>query len=45
MSVPARVSLVTLGVVDVAAATRFYTALGWTPSAASVPDVVTPTLP
>ena len=41
MSVPARVSLVTLAVVDVAAATRFYTALGWRPSAASVPDVVT----
>lgn len=41
MSVPARVSLVTLGVADVAAATAFYTALGWMPSSASVPDVVT----
>jgi predicted lactoylglutathione lyase len=41
VSVPARISLVTLGVSDVAAATRFYTTLGWTPSPASVPDVVT----
>jgi predicted lactoylglutathione lyase len=41
MPVPARVSLVTLGVADVAAATAFYTALGWTPSPASVPGVVT----
>jgi uncharacterized glyoxalase superfamily protein PhnB len=29
MTVPARVNLVTLGVVDVARATRFYEALGW----------------
>ena len=41
MSVPARVSLVTLGVSDVAAASRFYASLGWSPSPASVPDVVT----
>lgn len=41
MSVPARVSLVTLGVADVAASTRFYSALGWVPSSASVPGVVT----
>lgn len=41
MTVPARVSLVTLGVADVEASTRFYTSLGWTPSAASVPGVVT----
>jgi predicted lactoylglutathione lyase len=33
--VPQRVSLITLGVADVAAATRFYTALGWTRSSAS----------
>lgn len=41
MSVPARLSLVTLGVADVPAATRFYTALGWTPASSSVPGVVT----
>ena len=39
--VPSRISLVTLGVADVEAATAFYAALGWTPSAASVPGVVT----
>ena len=33
--VPQRLSLVTLGVGDVAAATRFYEALGWTRSSAS----------
>ena len=36
MAVPARVSLVTLGVVDVARATAFYVALGWPLSPASV---------
>ena len=36
MAVPARVSLVTLGVADVAAATSFYEALGWVRSSASV---------
>jgi predicted lactoylglutathione lyase len=36
MAVPARISLVTLGVRDVAAATSFYEALGWARSAASV---------
>jgi predicted lactoylglutathione lyase len=41
MTVPARLSLVTLGVADVEAATRFYRALGWAPSSASVPGVVT----
>lgn len=41
MPVPARVSLVTLGVNDVDAATRFYLALGWKASSASVPGVVT----
>ncbi|HYY82334.1 MAG TPA: VOC family protein [Actinomycetes bacterium] len=35
MPVPARVSLVTLGVADVARSTAFYQALGWQPSAAS----------
>jgi uncharacterized protein len=36
MAVPARVSLVTLGVVDVERATAFYRALGWQISPASV---------
>jgi len=36
MAVPARVSLVTLGVADVARATMFYQALGWPLSPASV---------
>jgi catechol 2,3-dioxygenase-like lactoylglutathione lyase family enzyme len=40
MSVPARVSLATLGVADVARATEFYAQLGWRLSAASVPGVV-----
>lgn len=34
--VPARVSLITLGVADVTRSTRFYQALGWPLSAASV---------
>ncbi len=37
---PPRVSLVTLGVADVARATAFYQALGWAPSPASVPGEV-----
>ena len=36
MTVPARVSLITLGVADVARATRFYETLGWRRSSASV---------
>lgn len=40
MSVPARVSLATLGVADVARATEFYESLGWRLSPASVPGVV-----
>ena len=40
MAVPPIVSLVTLGVRDVAAATRFYEALGFPLSPASVPGVV-----
>jgi catechol 2,3-dioxygenase-like lactoylglutathione lyase family enzyme len=36
MTVPARISLVTLGVADVARATAFYQALGWPLSSASV---------
>lgn len=40
MSVPARVSLATLGVADVARSTEFYESLGWRLSSASVPGVV-----
>jgi catechol 2,3-dioxygenase-like lactoylglutathione lyase family enzyme len=40
MSVPARVSLATLGVADVARATEFYESLGWRLSSASLPGVV-----
>lgn len=40
MTVPARVSLVTLGVADVSASTAFYQALGWPLSPASVPGEV-----
>jgi predicted lactoylglutathione lyase len=41
VTVPARVSLVTLGVSDLSRATAFYQALGWQASPASVPDEVT----
>lgn len=41
MPVPARLSVVTLGVADVEAATAFYTALGFPRSGASVPGDVT----
>jgi predicted lactoylglutathione lyase len=40
MSMPARISLVTLGVEDVEAATAFYLALGWELSSSSVPGDV-----
>lgn len=40
MTVPARTSLVTLGVADVEAAAAFYERLGWTRSAASVPGEI-----
>ena len=40
MSVPARVSLATLGVTDVVRATEFYEMLGWRLSPASVPGLV-----
>ncbi|HWC12898.1 MAG TPA: VOC family protein [Acidimicrobiales bacterium] len=40
VSVPARVSLVTLGVADVARSTEFYERLGWPLSSASVPGEV-----
>ena len=39
MSVPARLSLVALGVADVARATSFFEALGWRKSSASNDDV------
>jgi predicted lactoylglutathione lyase len=39
--IPARVTLVTLGVADVPSATAFYERLGWVPSPASVPGEVT----
>ncbi|MGZ4739146.1 MAG: VOC family protein [Ilumatobacteraceae bacterium] len=39
MSVPARLTLITLGVADVARATSFYEALGWRRSSASNDDV------
>jgi uncharacterized glyoxalase superfamily protein PhnB len=40
MTVPARISLVTLGVSDVARSTAFYERLGWARSSASVPGEV-----
>lgn len=40
MSIPARVTLATLGVRDVAASTAFYLALGWPLSSSSVPGEV-----
>lgn len=40
MTVPARISLITLGVRDVEAATRFYRGLGFPLSSSSVPGVV-----
>lgn len=36
MAIPARISLITLGVADVARSTRFYAALGWELSPASM---------
>jgi predicted lactoylglutathione lyase len=41
MSIPQRFSLVTLGVADVAAATEFYRAIGWSTSRHSVEGDVT----
>jgi catechol 2,3-dioxygenase-like lactoylglutathione lyase family enzyme len=40
MSVPARVSVATLGVADVARSTEFYESLGWRLSRDSLPGVV-----
>jgi catechol 2,3-dioxygenase-like lactoylglutathione lyase family enzyme len=39
LPVPSRVSLVTLGVADVARSTAFYESLGWRRSAASTPEI------
>ncbi len=39
MTVPQRVSIVTLGVADVAGSTRFYESLGWHRSSASQDDI------
>jgi predicted lactoylglutathione lyase len=39
VTVPARVSLLTLGVADVARSTAFYEALGWRRSSASTPEI------
>ena len=39
MTVPNRISIVTLGVADLAASTAFYESLGWTTSTASMPTI------
>lgn len=39
MGVPARISLVTLGVADLARATAFYRALGWAPTRYSTTEI------
>jgi predicted lactoylglutathione lyase len=39
MTVPNRISIVTLGVADLAASTAFYESLGWTRSTASMPTI------
>jgi catechol 2,3-dioxygenase-like lactoylglutathione lyase family enzyme len=39
-AVPARLSIVTLGVADLARSVAFYEALGWERRASSVPDVI-----
>ncbi len=41
MAVPARLSIVTLGVADLRRSTAFYERLGWERRASSVPDVIT----
>ena len=40
MSVPARISIVTIGVQDVERSCRFYEALGWTRRTSSIPDEI-----
>lgn len=39
MSVPARISLITLGVANLARSTTFYRALGWQPTAYSTEEI------
>jgi predicted lactoylglutathione lyase len=39
MTVPARISIITLGVADLARATAFYRALGWVPTPYSTDDI------
>jgi uncharacterized protein len=39
MTLPARISIVTLGVADVARSVRFYQALGWTRCASSMDEI------
>ena len=39
MTVPNRISIITLGVADLAASTAFYESLGWTKSKASMPTI------
>jgi uncharacterized protein len=39
MTVPARISIVTLGVEDVARSVRFYEALGWERTRSSIPEI------
>jgi predicted lactoylglutathione lyase len=39
MTVPNRISIITLGVADLARATVFYESLGWTRSTASMPSI------
>src|SRR5437763_816991 len=39
MTIPARISIITLGVRDLAASVRFYQALGWRRSSASNDDI------
>jgi predicted lactoylglutathione lyase len=40
MAVPARISIVTIGVQDVARSARFYDALGWERAASSMEEIV-----
>jgi predicted lactoylglutathione lyase len=39
MTIPARISIVTLGVGDVARSVRFYEALGWEPCSSSMTEI------
>ena len=41
MPIPARMSIVTLGVSDLERSKAFYEALGWEPASSSVPGVIT----